>query len=101
MFKFLFFMFFLFLLLLFLMGFSVLRSFKRFFFGEDSRNGSARQHSQRTQANNRSSGSRTEEEARRSRAAQRKKIFNAVSFSTFKYSFWPSSVETFVEPVIL
>lgn len=75
MFKFLFFMFFLFLLLLFLMGFSVLRSFKRFFFGVDGRNGSARQHSQRTQANNRSSGSRTEEEARRSRAAQRKKIF--------------------------
>ena len=75
MFKFLFFMFFLFLLLLFLMGFSVLRSFKRFFFGESNRSGNSYQQSNRTQANSRQSGSRAEEESRRTRAAQRKKIF--------------------------
>ena len=69
MFKFLFFMFFLFMLLLFLMGFSVLRSFKRFFFGESNRSESSR-----PQSSHRSS-SRTEEETRRSRATQRKKIF--------------------------
>lgn len=68
MFKFLFFIFFLFLLLLFLMGFSVLRSFKRFFFGESDRSENSRPHNQR-------SSSRAAEEARRSRAAQRKKIF--------------------------
>ena len=69
MFKFLFFMFFLFLLLLFLMGFSVLRSFKRFFFGENNRSESSRPHNQR------SSSTRAEAETRRSRATQRKKIF--------------------------
>lgn len=68
MFKFLFFIFFLFLLLLFLMGFSVLRSFKRFFFGESDRSENSRPHNQ-------CSSSRAAEETRRSRAAQRKKIF--------------------------
>ena len=67
MFKFLFFIFFLFLLLLFLMGFSVLRSFKRFFFGESDRSENSRPHNQR-------SSSRAAEETR-SRATQRKKIF--------------------------
>lgn len=71
MFKFLFFMFFLFLLLLFLMGFSVLRSFKRFFFGTDNPRENSRHQSSRT--NSRSS-SRAEEETRRSRDT-RKKIF--------------------------
>lgn len=70
MFKFLFFMFFLFMLLLFLMGFSVLRSFKRFFFGESNRSESSR-----PQSSHRPSSSRAEEETRRSRATQRKKIF--------------------------
>ncbi|MGM9797278.1 MAG: DUF4834 family protein [Parabacteroides sp.] len=69
MFKFLFFMFFLFMLLLFLMGFSVLRSFKRFFFGESNRSENSR-----TQGSRRSS-SRTEEDTHRSQTTQRKKIF--------------------------
>lgn len=69
MFKFLFFIFFLFLLLLFLMGFSVLRSFKRFFFGESDRSENSRPH------HNQRSSSRAAEETRRSRATQRKKIF--------------------------
>ena len=66
-------MFFLFLLLLFLMGFSVLRSFKRFFFGTTDQREHTRQQSNRT--NSRSSASRAEEEVRRTHTTQRKKIF--------------------------
>ena len=51
MFKFLFILFFFFLLLLFLMGFSILRSFKRFFFGSgDDRHRSANRHSSASHA---------------------------------------------------
>lgn len=72
MFKFLFIMFFMFLLLLFLMGFSILRSFKRLFFGEDNRRANNTQH----QGHRSGQASSSQEETRRSRTgSSRKKIF--------------------------
>ena len=71
MFKFLFILFFFFLLLLFLMGFSILRSFKRFFFGSgDDRHRSASRHSSASPARK---GRTVYEEPNR---PTRRKIFN-------------------------
>ena len=66
MFKFLFVMFFMFLLLMFLMGFSILRMAKRFFFGPDN---NSSQQAHRSSSRKQSSSSRAE-------SAPRKKIFD-------------------------
>ena len=72
MFKFLFVIFFFFILLVFLMGFSVLRTFKRIFFGSGSSSNSTGQHRRAANSGNTANDAYQDESQRNQ---QRKKIF--------------------------
>lgn len=73
MFKFLFVIFFFFLLLVFLMGFSVLRTFKKIFFGSGNSGKKEGTHRRTTQTT--SSGRADAGADRQSQSSRRKKIF--------------------------